>query len=146
MKTAIGASASQAKTSQGKKFNRPIVYEFANIVSALEKSQKEETGRRQPTGHHKPHHMSGTNLSSSGAKPISASSTKRTQSQHAAVSGAGKSANPLDSCPTVLRGKEREKPRQKKHSTLKKVSLTLTHNKLLPLDTPASATTQCFRQ
>jgi hypothetical protein len=90
-------------------------------VSALEKSQKDEH-----SGHNKSHHLSGTNLS--GASSISASSTKRSQSQHsaAAVSGIGKSANPLDSCPTLLRGKEREKPRQKKHSTLKKVRV---HNR-----------------
>ena len=30
--------------------------------------------------------------------------------------------NPLDSCPTQKRGKEREKPKQKKPSTLKKVT------------------------
>lgn len=91
-------------------------------MSALEKSQKDETGRRQHTGHNKSHHLSGTNLSGNGATSIS---SKRSQSQHsaAAVSGTGKSTNPLDSCPTLLRGKEREMPRQKRHSTLKKVRM-----------------------
>jgi len=93
---------------EGKKVNRPIIVEFANMISALEKGQKQlQHGKKQ-------HHMSaGSRLNDGGfvdAKPARSKS----------AAGLGK-INQLDSCQVVARGKEREKPRQKKHSTLKKV-------------------------
>lgn len=77
----------------GKKQNRPYIVDFANMISALENGQNKTKGQK-----------------------ATVSSMTRSKSQTILKS------NPLDSCPTVLRGKEREKPKQKKQSTLKKVN------------------------
>lgn len=106
-------SVSTSTSLSGKKLNTPIVVEFANIVSALEKGQKDEKRVNK-----KQHHTSGINLSNLPVKQQQ--SLKRSKSQ---TISSLKSANPLDSCPTGKRGKEREKPRAKKHSTLKKIIL-----------------------
>ena len=109
-----GQTVADARPKQqkgDKKFNRPMLLEFASIVSALERGE----GAKGPK---QPHHMSGQSLNGAGAcvrcqKPV--------REERRARSQGGRAPNTLDSCPAAVRGKERERPRPKKHSTLKKV-------------------------
>ncbi|CAF0941998.1 unnamed protein product [Brachionus calyciflorus] len=86
-------------TTTVKKLNQPLTIEFANMITALQKGQTHQTSKynhyiqRIPFGFK--HHTN------TFYRPI----------------------NPLDSNLTVKRGKEREKPKNKKKSTLKKIIL-----------------------
>ncbi len=116
MKTDIKENVRTSGENEGKKINRPIIVEFANMISALEKGQKQQQlqstrGLKKQSQLSKPSGLNDGGLADSKLKRLKSHMTEQ-------MSG----INQLDSCPVMTtRGKEREKPKQKKHSTLKKV-------------------------
>lgn len=93
---------SKLKKTNAKKIHQPLTIEFANMISALQKDQN----------------MQRNNQVKIQAKTVANILLNR-QEKNMTM----QLVNPLDTSSIVKRGKEREKPKSKKKSTLKKIIL-----------------------
>lgn len=85
-----------------KKIHQPLTIEFANMISALQKGQ---------------------NFQRNNQVKIQAKAVANILFNRQEKNSSLQLVNPLDSSSTLKRGKEREKPKSKKKSTLKKIIL-----------------------
>jgi hypothetical protein len=97
--------------------NAPIVIEFANMISALEKSQHTDLANSK----YSPGRQATANLSMSSQQSGGESANSNSKIERVGTVKTGAQGQQV-----LRRGKERENPKPKKKSTLKKVSLSKT--------------------